>query len=114
MPLTKYVPDPEKWARYFIRVAEGKIEPQTGRNSKILIVDDDAQPATSRNSTVEIEPVTPVQRMNDRIESELRRIGALKISSKVRKRQHGETRAQQGGSTSKQLKRVSKWDTSGF
>jgi hypothetical protein len=115
MPLTKYVPDHEKWARYFTEKAEGKIEPRTGANSKILIVDeDDTKSVTSRNSAVKIEPVTPVHRMNERIESELRRMGALKSSPRGSNRERKIVRRQEGGSNKKQLKRVSLWDTSGF
>ena len=112
MPLTTYVPDPDKWVRYFEDVASGKSHRQDNRPEVIPI--EDIKEWNPEVKQVHIVPVTPVQHMNDRIQSELRRIGALKNSSKLRKKQHEKIRAQSGGSMIKQLKRVSKRDTSGF
>ena len=112
MPLTTYVPDPDKWVRYFEDVASGNSHRQDNRPGVIPI--EDTKAWTPEAKQVHTVPVAPVQHMNDRIKSELRRIGALKTSSKLRKKQHEEIRAQSGGSMIKQLKRVSKRDTSGF
>ena len=73
MPLKEYVANPDKWARYFTDLAEGKIQQKTGRNSRIIIIDGDDRPKTARNSILTIEAVTPVQQMNERVISELSR-----------------------------------------
>ena len=69
---------------------------------------------SSKLEIVRIGAVTPVQRQNERVESELLRIGALKKPSRERKRKHADTLDQRGGSNSLKLKRVSSCDTSGF
>ena len=58
--------------------------------------------------------ITLVQLQNERVESELLRMGALKKSSRERKRKRADTLDQRGGSRSLKLKRVSSCHTSGF
>ena len=69
---------------------------------------------SNKSEIVRIEAVTPVQRQNERMESELLRMGALKKPSRERKRKHTDTLDQRGGSRSLKLKRVSSCDTSVF
>ena len=102
-----YVPDPEKWARYFDRKREKGQVTILGSQPRIISIEN-AKEREPPQQSVQIEAVTPVQRENERVESELRRVGAL--PTKKRKRQQG------GGGVSHvpRLKRLSNNDTSGF
>ena len=108
-----YIPDPEKWASYFQRKSSSGQIQAIGWQRKVIPIED-KDPRVTKSEVVLIEAVTPVQREKERVESELRRIGALKKPSRERKRKHEDITDQRGGSSHQKLKRVSSCDTSGF
>lgn len=106
-----YVPDPEKWVRYFQDKCNTPSQMVAHGSQPGVIPIEDKKPSVPKKEIVSIEAVTPVQRQKERVESELRRIGALETPSKERKRKREH---QRGGSAAPKLKRVSSHDTSGF
>ena len=109
--MKSYVPDPEKWERYFQDKCSSPSQMVVHGSRPAVIPIEDKKPSVPKSEIVSIEAVTPVQRQNERVESELRRIGALATLSKERKRKR---KNQRGGSAGRKLKRVSSHDTSGF
>ena len=104
-----YIPDPEKWARYFDRDKSKEGIVTHGYRPGIIRIED-PKPSKPKSETLRIEAVTPVQQQTERVESELRRLGAIKTKERKRKRQD----QRGGGSSDRQLKRISARDTSGF
>ena len=110
--MKSYVPDPEKWVWYFQDKCSTPSQMVVVHGSRPAVIPiEDKKPSLPKSEIVSIEAVTPVQRQNERVESELRRIGALATPSKERKRKRDH---QRGGSAGPKLKRVSSQDTSGF
>ena len=109
--MKSYVPDPEKWERYFQDKCSSPSQMVVHGSRPAVIPIEDKKPSVPKSEIVSIEVVTPVQRQKERVESELRRIGALATPSKERKRKR---KNQRGGSAGRKLKRVSSHDTSGF
>ena len=110
--MKEYVPDWDKWARYFERVAEKTEKGQVvridgSRPTRRIIPIEDPEKKPPRPKEYPIVAVTPVERMNEQIKSEIRRLKAL--ASGKRKPQRGGGR----GARSR-LKRVGSRDTSGF
>ena len=111
-----YEPDPEKWARCFLRNdSSSKSQVKEGQRPRVIPIENETLNVPNKSEIVRIEAMNPVQRQNERVESELLRIGALKKPSRERKRKHADTLDQRGCSRrSLKLKRVSSCDTSGF
>lgn len=108
-----YVPDPEKWVRYFESVAARKtqdviqIKPKSG-----IIPIETVQPVAAKNSdVVKIEAVTPVQQLDARVKSELSRIRKRKSSFDMDVEQTGGSGMMQ---TPHWKRRVACLDVSGF
>ena len=99
-----YVPDPEYWARYFDK---GNVPDKHPAGIEA------PTPRGLKSATLHIEAVTPVERENERVESELRRMGAFATPSKERTRKRRE-QVGRGGPSDRKLKRISTRDTSGF
>ena len=100
-----YQPDPEKWARYFLRNdSSSKSQVKEGQRQRVIPIENKALNVPNKSEIVRIEAITPVQRQNKRVESELLRIGALKKPSRERKRTHADTLDQRGGSIKSETK----------
>ena len=100
-----YVPDPEKWVQYFEDKTKNKkpavvpIQPV----KKIIPIETTRPVISKRKALVKIEPITPVQQLEERVKAEL-------------KRNHKSE--QRGGSNSvhvpRKKQRITCVDTSGF
>lgn len=73
MPLTKYVPDREFWAKYFRKVSKDKS--RMWRKGGEIISIETERPVSVKAKLVKIETVTPVERHMEQVKSELRRLG---------------------------------------
>ena len=71
--MKNYVPDPEKWARYFTNKQKTRIT--IGGHKKAVISIEDSPPRVSKPKVLSINAVTPVEQQNERVKSELWRIG---------------------------------------
>lgn len=113
LTMKAYVPDPEKWLRYFESVAARKsqgvkqIEPVSG----IIPIEAVRSGAAKNSEVVKIEAITPVQQLDARVKSELSRIRKRKSTS-------GTNVEQTGGSgmvhTPRPKRRNARVDVSGF
>ena len=107
MPLTKYVPDPENWARYFEKVSEDKEQSRTWRKGGEIISIDTDRPVSAKSKLVRIEAVTPVERIVEQAKSELRRQGVLVEEEDKKTHSSKRKRGKEGAlSTSKRPKRI--------
>lgn len=108
--MKQYVPDREIWARYFDKKKEPGQITSLGWTPRIIGIGKVvSKKSTPQTQSVLIEAVTPVQRENERVEGELRRLGSM--STKKRKQQRG---GGGGKRKSPRLKTVRQHDTSGF
>ena len=70
-----YEPDPEKWARYFLRNdSSSKSQVKEGQRPRVIPIENETFNVPNKLEIVRIEAITPVQRQNERVESELLRI----------------------------------------
>lgn len=108
-----YVPDPEKWVRYFESVGahntQGVIQLKPA--SRIIPIEA-VRPVAAKNSDiVKIEAITPLQQLDTRVKSELSRIRKRKSSSNTDVEQTGGSGIIQ---TPRRKRRVARLDVSGF
>ena len=69
-----YEPDPEKWAQYFLRNdSSSKRQVKEGQRPRVIPIEKKISNVSNKTEIVRIEAVTPVQRQNERVESELLR-----------------------------------------
>ena len=122
----EYVPNPEKWIKFFKNEAERKLEPKSW--GKTIISIEDHKPKAMSTSLLKIEAVTPTQRTVEQAKSELLRkhtsILRNSHSSKRRKMKSAVTESPKqtsGGSKiynkprqTRAKKVVPTWDSSGF
>lgn len=101
-----YVPDREKWAKYFLGIADRKKPDMTiikrSKLKRYIKAIDNNESTISQKDLLEIEPITPVQRVVERAEAELKR------------HRHVSDDDQSGGGTSRKKRRIIGRDTSGF
>jgi hypothetical protein len=121
-----YVPNPDKWIKFFKKEAERKFEPKTW--GKTIIPIEGNKPKTVSTGRLKIEAVTPAQQTVDQAKSELLRKETAplrnKRSSKSRKLNSVTSVTQRqtygGGNIFNKPRQtpakkvVSNWDSSGF
>ena len=80
------MPDPAKWEKYFDKIANKQIPPQSTYRAGIISIEED-KPGSTKSELVTINAITPVERTVEQAKSELRRHGIVLEKSKKRKEQ---------------------------
>lgn len=113
LTMKAYVPDPEKWVRYFESVAARKTQGvvQIKPASRIIPIEDVRPVAAKNTDVVRIEAITPLQQLDARVKSELSRNKKRKSSSNTDVEQTGGSGMIQ---TPRRKRRVARLDVSGF